>query len=314
MKLSNEAIAGAGAGVVTSILVCPLDVVKMRLQSQINNTKFPGISKTLKGILREEGIKGWYKGLGPTLFGYFPTWAIYFYVYNKIKRKIIEYTPITNPLWLIRTRIMIQSKNSTYQYRNALDGFRQVYISEGIFGYFKGLIPSLFGVFHVAIQFPLYEFLKWNLQEREPNKQLYDRDIILASVFSKIAASSITYPHEVIRTRLQNQTAKPYKYTGIFQALKLIFAEEKIYGLYKGYSTNVVRVVPSAAITLWTYEQLIKYLSTRIFQALKLIFVEEKIYGLYKGYSTNVVRVVPSAAITLWTYEQLIKYLSTRET
>ncbi|RKP17375.1 mitochondrial carrier [Rozella allomycis CSF55] len=267
-----------GAGVVTSILVCPLDVVKMRLQSQINNTKFPGISKTLKGILREEGIKGWYKGLGPTLFGYFPTWAIYFYTdvfYHGLSPMPLwinlisavgaglTSTTLTNPLWLIRTRIMIQSKNSTYQYRNALDGFRQVYISEGIFGYFKGLIPSLFGVFHVAIQFPLYEFLKWNLQEREPNKQLYDRDIILASVFSKIAASSITYPHEVIRTRLQNQTAKPYKYTGIFQALKLIFVEEKIYGLYKGYSTNVVRVVPSAAITLWTYEQLIKYLSTR---------------------------------------------------
>lgn len=36
-------------------------------------------------IWAEEGIRGLYRGLGPTIFGYLPTWAIYFAVYDAAK-------------------------------------------------------------------------------------------------------------------------------------------------------------------------------------------------------------------------------------
>ena len=32
-----------------------------------------------------DGLKGLYRGLGPTILGYLPTWAIYFAVYDSIK-------------------------------------------------------------------------------------------------------------------------------------------------------------------------------------------------------------------------------------
>lgn len=40
---------------------------------------------TVKNILRNNGIRGLYRGLGPTILGYLPTWAIYFAVYDGIK-------------------------------------------------------------------------------------------------------------------------------------------------------------------------------------------------------------------------------------
>lgn len=40
---------------------------------------------TLSRIWNEEGIRGLYRGLGPTIFGYLPTWAIYFTVYDYCK-------------------------------------------------------------------------------------------------------------------------------------------------------------------------------------------------------------------------------------
>ena len=39
----------------------------------------------VKEILYQSGIRGLYRGLGPTMLGYLPTWAIYFTVYDGIK-------------------------------------------------------------------------------------------------------------------------------------------------------------------------------------------------------------------------------------
>lgn len=66
---------------------------------------------------------------------------------------------------------------------------------EGIRGFYKGLAPSLIGVSHVAIQFPLYERLKSLLTEA--NAQSSTANILLASAVSKMVASTTTYPHEV---------------------------------------------------------------------------------------------------------------------
>ena len=40
---------------------------------------------TIKSVWRYSGFKGFYRGLGPTMLGYLPTWAIYFAVYDGIK-------------------------------------------------------------------------------------------------------------------------------------------------------------------------------------------------------------------------------------
>lgn len=40
---------------------------------------------TIKTIAKYDGLRGFYRGLGPTILGYLPTWAIYFAVYDGIK-------------------------------------------------------------------------------------------------------------------------------------------------------------------------------------------------------------------------------------
>ena len=40
---------------------------------------------TLSRTWHEEGIRGLYRGLGPTILGYLPTWAIYFTAYDYCK-------------------------------------------------------------------------------------------------------------------------------------------------------------------------------------------------------------------------------------
>ncbi|KAI8974398.1 mitochondrial carrier domain-containing protein [Pilobolus umbonatus] len=280
----KHSIAGAGAGIVSSIVTCPLDVAKTRLQNQgkvrPGEIVYKGTIGTLNRIWHEEGQRGLYRGLGPTILGYLPTWAIYFTVYDYCKSRWVNEldqekewlvhilsamsagaasTILTNPLWVIKTRLMTQSEKTSYQYRNTIHAFMTIGREEGFRGFYKGLGSSLIGVSHVAVHFPLYEKLKVLLHvDGSPSSS----SILFASALSKMAASIATYPHEVIRTRLQNQTKKPYKYKGIIHATKLISKEEGLCGFYKGLSTNLVRTVPSSALTILTYEILVKKLDS----------------------------------------------------
>jgi len=49
---------------------------------------------------------------------------------------------------------------SSAKYRNTLEAFTSIYRTEGFQAFYKGLLPSLMGVCHVAVQFPLYEKAK----------------------------------------------------------------------------------------------------------------------------------------------------------
>ena len=56
---------------------------------------------------------------------------------------------------------------SSKRYRNTLDAVVKIYRSEGVGAFYKGILPSLMGVSHVAVQFPLYEQLKMMASESQ---------------------------------------------------------------------------------------------------------------------------------------------------
>jgi solute carrier family 25 folate transporter 32 len=173
-----------------------------------------------------------------------------------------------------------------------------MYQTEGILSFYSGLTPALLGLTHVAVQFPAYEFLKRKFTGQgmggsEGDKNFHFAGTFAASVLSKIMASSATYPHEVIRTRLQTQqrlvptSTSEYvafrgglegsehrhgsspiakaqeilpKYRGIVTTFKTILKEEGWRAFYAGMGTNMMRAVPAATTTIITYEFVMKNL------------------------------------------------------
>ena len=214
-------------------------------------------------------------------------------------------TMVTNPIWVIKTRLMAQSSlrvpNSHYRpqwhYRNTLDAARKMYRNEGIKSFYSGLTPALLGLTHVAIQFPLYEYFKEKFTgihagqtETQEDRASHFYGLSFAVFLSKVIASTATYPHEVVRTRLQTQQrsapdssagnlsyrgqmgdhGRPpggassdgmineLRYKGTMHTCKTILLEEGWRGFYSGLGTNLIRAVPSAMTTILTFEYLKK--------------------------------------------------------
>lgn len=277
--------------------MCPLDVIKTRLQVQglpkqsQDRVKGSLIVNSLKEIIHNEGIRGMYRGLSPTVLALLPNWAVYFTVYEQLKIFLqpqndphseisvganmiaaagagAATATITNPLWVIKTRLQTQGmRPEVVPYKGTLSALSRIAREEGIRGLYSGLVPALAGVSHVVIQFPVYEKMKAYLASQggtTPDK-LGTVDVSVATSVSKIIASTMTYPHEVIRSRLQEQGhAKDVeiRYSGVLDCIKKVFHREGISGFYRGCATNLMRTTPAAVITFTSYEMIKKFLLT----------------------------------------------------
>ena len=107
---SFNALAGAAGGFTSGVVTCPLDVIKTKLQAQggfrankplgTGRVVYSGFLGTARVIWTEEGLKGMYRGLGPIILGYLPTWAVWFTVYGKSKEIFGAYSGMHNSiLW-----------------------------------------------------------------------------------------------------------------------------------------------------------------------------------------------------------------------
>ncbi|KAI9080643.1 hypothetical protein K1719_037400 [Acacia pycnantha] len=121
--------AGAAAGAIAATFVCPLDVIKTRLQVHglPPGQKGRVIFTSLQNIVRTEGFRGMYRGLSPTIIALLPNWAVYFTVYGQLKGLFFSQdgckqlstvenmvaaagagaatTFSTNPLWVVKTKL-----------------------------------------------------------------------------------------------------------------------------------------------------------------------------------------------------------------
>ncbi|XP_025089459.1 mitochondrial folate transporter/carrier-like isoform X2 [Pomacea canaliculata] len=286
--------AGVSGGVISTLVLHPLDLVKIRFQvhegqSTVSRPQYRGVIHAMHSIVKNNGFWGLYQGVTPNIWGAGISWGFYFFLYNSMKTWMQDgdskknlgagwhmfiasvagfgTLTITNPIWVTKTRLCLQYENAgsqgkplqnaTQMYLGMSDALVKIYRMEGLRGLYKGFIPGVFGISHGAFQFVAYEELKtlYNQYRQQPiDSRLSSGEYIVFAALSKIFAATLTYPYQVVRSRLQDQHRH---YNGVMDVVRQVVRYEGWYGFYKGLLPCVLRVTPACAITFVVYEKII---------------------------------------------------------
>eukprot|EP00026_Physarum_polycephalum_P013593 Phypoly_transcript_14010.p1 GENE.Phypoly_transcript_14010~~Phypoly_transcript_14010.p1 ORF type:complete len:303 (-),score=26.70 Phypoly_transcript_14010:18-926(-) len=184
LTIPQLSIAGGLSGVATSLVLTPVELAKCRLQIQTGKVgdtsaqKYKSPLHCLIVTFREEGIRGCFRGLGPTLAREAPGNVAFFGVYEWCKRALtpegktvdqlglgslvlsgglggVAYWSVFYPADVAKSRIQTMDKQIGF-----FTCLKQIYQTEGRRGLYRGYIPTVIRAFPAnAVMFSSYEMI-----------------------------------------------------------------------------------------------------------------------------------------------------------
>ncbi|XP_053965107.1 solute carrier family 25 member 35-like [Anastrepha ludens] len=174
-------------------------------------------------------------------------------------------TFFTNPIEVIKIRIQLQGElaaRGTYvePYKGVIRAFIVVGRNEGLTGLQKGLVPALYFQFIInSFRLGLYNTA---MEKKWMHKKNGDVSFSLGLFWGALGGCVGTYfssPFFLIKTQLQSQAAKAiavgyqHEHTGTFQALRQIYAQSGITGLWRGSMAAVPRAALGSGAQIATF-------------------------------------------------------------
>lgn len=161
-------LSGGLAGAANSIIVGPVEHIRIRLQAQSDKNKlYNGPLDAAKRLYAERGLRSVYRGFGPTLIREAHGTGIYFFTYEsllkwELTRKNIKREEIpawklctfgaaagysmwltVYPIDVVKSRLQTDGFGAKQVYKNSIDCFRQTLAKDGIKAFFRGFSPVL---------------------------------------------------------------------------------------------------------------------------------------------------------------------------
>ncbi|EMD32637.1 hypothetical protein CERSUDRAFT_87946 [Gelatoporia subvermispora B] len=280
-------VQGGFAGAFGATIVYPIDLGKTRMQNQrstvVGQLLYKNSLDCVRKVFRNEGLVGFYRGLGPQLIGVAPEKAIKLTVNDFIRARAMDpetgrikvfwelvaggtaggcQVVFTNPLEIVKIRLQIQGETAKLEGakpKGAVHIIRQL----GLLGLYKGASACLLrDIPFSAIYFPAYWHLKRDVfGEGYNGKQLSFLEMLASASIAGMPAAYFTTPADVVKTRLQVEARTGQtNYKGLTDAFVKIYREEGFRAFFKGGPARIIRSSPQFGFTLVAYEYLHKFL------------------------------------------------------
>ncbi|CAK9323351.1 unnamed protein product [Citrullus colocynthis] len=184
LSVIGRLAAGACAGMTSTFMTYPLDVLRLRMAV---DPGFRTASEIALCMLREEGITSYYSGLGPSLFGIAPYIAVNFCIFDLVKKSLPEeaqrrtetslFTALLSaslatlmcyPLDTVRRQMQMKGT----PYNTVFDAFAGIWAGDGFVGFYRGLLPNfLKNLPSSSIKLTTYDFVKRLIETSENEYQ-----------------------------------------------------------------------------------------------------------------------------------------------
>jgi solute carrier family 25 thiamine pyrophosphate transporter 19 len=312
-SVGDSMMAGAFAGMLSRVVVAPLDVIKIRMQVQVEPVggggtlgagKYRGIAQCARTILKEEGARGLWAGTVPALFLWVPYTAVQFAALGEFKRVARENggdpekpplaflggavagataTVVTYPFDVMRTVLAAQGSPRVYDSLPAAAA--GILKNRGPAGLYAGVGVTLLEIAPAsAIQFGVYALLRDvvcsdSASSSRTDDQSSRRESIspLLNAACGFGAGSVArviiHPLDVVKKRFQ--------VAGLARSLR--------------YGERVATAEFSSFAS-----------------AFATIFRKEGVRGFYKGLTPGLIKSAPASAITFAAYEVASRAIAKR--
>jgi hypothetical protein len=250
---------------------------------------------TFRSIVRQEGALSLWKGNFTSVIHRFPYSAVNFASFEVCKEQLEENVPslghkwirmiagaisgassciATYPLDIVRTRLTVGittanttstiSGNRFIGSSKILEVLAGILQAEGVRGMYRGLTASLaVAVPTFAISFTAYGNMKDSLLKQggifvnQKNGHLSPVGSLLSGSFSGVISSTLIFPLDVVRKRLQFQGVlrmNAGQRPSILSEIAHIYGTDGMRGFYRGLLAEVLKVCPMVALTFCSFE------------------------------------------------------------
>eukprot|EP01043_Picozoa_sp_COSAG02_P036896 COSAG02_NODE_2734_length_8135_cov_185.067446_4_plen_288_part_00 len=269
-------VSGTAAGVIAGFVGHPLDTIRVRMQaSQSGAAAAASAFDCARDLLKKEGWRAFFKGLGPQMIGYCAHSAIRFGVFGnaaasdgELGRNVsafdrgigaaisgakagIALSPIISVLELLKCRQQISRQVPQPPLRSVLS---QLLHAEGLRGLCCGYSACLpRNICGNGSMFGIFELLKSYVDDRwAPTGLTRGVACICCSVVAGASSWLIVFPLDVVKTNIVT-VVNPAKRLTTLQMAHKLWSDRGMRGLYRGLGPTMLRSIPVNAVYLPTY-------------------------------------------------------------
>ncbi|TBU39319.1 mitochondrial carrier [Dichomitus squalens] len=290
-------LAGTVAGMAAVVVGYPFDTVKVRFQSPQIASKYRSTLHAILTIIREERMRGLYRGIAAPLAGAPPLNGLVFSSYRSLLRAQLDddqATPtltqvnlagagtgiicslITTPAELVKIhqQTLVRSAYSAVTLSDR-DVILHIWRTHGLRGFYRGITATALRDIGYGAYFAAYEatLRYWprphaSLPEQHStcNKEVELTPaphpwlaLLTAGGMAGIAGWIVTFPFDVVKTRVQSTPANaPNKlYRSTWSTIIASYRAEGVGVFFRGLAPTLIRAIPVNMVTFATFEAVI---------------------------------------------------------
>ncbi|OJD16478.1 hypothetical protein AJ78_03333 [Emergomyces pasteurianus Ep9510] len=278
VSASQKMISATWGSLLTSLLVTPLDVVRVRLQSQTPLLR--ASPEILPSPLFGE--------LPPNL-GVTACCREVFWVGNNAQFCMVgpNGAALNSPPTGEGAGCAVE-ETQRRTFTSTLDGLRKIARNEGALSLWRGLSPTLvMAVPANVIYFTGYDWLRYDMGS--PINKIFNDTYapLVAGGIARIAAASVISPIEMFRTRLQATSGTGTDhFKATLRQLHQMTQTQGYSSLWRGLTLTMWRDVPFSALYWWGYETVKSFLTNIRLKTLPAAFFSEDHQHFHGGRHT----------------------------